>query len=62
MKLSEKMLILKATSAMRKLADRSGKDPEDDHLAADGILLDLLTELGAKEIKDEFNRIKKWYA
>ena len=37
-------------------------DTEVDHINADNILCDLLTELGYKEIVDKFNKIDKWYA
>ncbi len=37
-------------------------DYESAHLDADAILCDVLTQLGAKELVDEFEKVNKWYA
>lgn len=37
-------------------------DPETDHLRADGLLCDILEQLGEEEIVKAFRAVEKWYA
>ena len=37
-------------------------DTEGDHMAADDILVDLLSELGMTETIKQFGEVSKWYA
>jgi len=40
----------------------SESDQEMGHIEADGILCDLLKELGYSEVVDAYNELHKWYA
>jgi len=37
-------------------------DAEDDHVRADGLLVELLKVLGCKNTVEEFEAVGKWYA
>ena len=50
-----------AIKELKKLVDEGG-DTEIDHVRADEILCELLTELGCSEVVEAFNEIDKWYA
>lgn len=39
-----------------------GIDPEEDHVRADDVLCDALTELGYEDIVAEWSEVFKWYA
>ena len=41
---------------------QSNFDTEIAHVDADGVLTDLLTELGYQDVVDEFEKVEKWYA
>lgn len=45
-----------------KMKNVSEGDIESDHRKADGILCDLLIELGYGDVVKEYYKIKKWYA
>ena len=45
---------------LKKLAN--GDDPETDHARADGLLCDILEQLGEDEIVKAFRAVEKWYA
>jgi hypothetical protein len=48
---------------LKKLIEECNSgDKELDHLRADGVLCDLLDDLGYDEIVTEFKKIEKWYA
>ena len=47
---------------MREMADRTFDDKEESHVRADGLLCELLIELGYSDIVADFERIGKWYA
>jgi hypothetical protein len=53
-------LASKAITELKK-AQTSG-DPETAHQTADGVLCDLLTELGYKVVVNEYYKVPKWYA
>lgn len=38
-----------------------GWDKESEHMNADGLLCDLLEELGFEEVVEVYNEIEKWY-
>ena len=48
-----------AIKELKELAD--GGDPYSNHVRADEILCELLTELGCNEVVEAFNKIRKWY-
>ncbi|WP_415279292.1 hypothetical protein [Brucella sp. BZ] len=46
-----------------RLRQLQGKgDTENQHLSADGVLCDLLKQLGFEAVVDEFEKVDKWYA
>ncbi len=49
-----------ALTAMRQLTE--WHDTEERHVAADQILMDLLTTLGHTELVETYDSIKKWFA
>lgn len=50
-----------AIEELKRLADTT--DPEVAHLSADGVLIELLRELGYGDVADAWESIKpKWYA
>jgi len=46
----------------RQANSRMQGDQEADHVEADGILCELLHSLGYKDVVEQFDKIKKWYA
>lgn len=44
-----------------QVADCDG-DPEDGHMLADSLLLELLSKLGMTKTVEAFQRLRKWYA
>ena len=42
--------------------ERSRTDEESAHYVADGLLCDLLTELGYERLVKAFNDVRKWYS
>ena len=53
-------IIKAAVEQMKECAKNS--DYETAHVDADDILCDVLKQLGAKELVDEFEKVNKWYA
>lgn len=53
--------IIKAAGEDMKECVKNG-DYETAHIDADDILCDVLKQLGAKELVDEFEKVRKWYA
>ena len=53
--------IIKEAVEQMKECVKNG-DAEVAHVNADDILCDVLKQLGAKELVDEFNKVTKWYA
>ncbi len=45
-----------------KMKMLSFQDAETRHMEADALLLEILTDLGFKEVVIEFNKLGKWYA
>lgn len=43
-------------------AEQVSDDTEEAHANADGILCNLLIDLGYKPIVDEYHKVSKWYA
>lgn len=41
---------------------RSRQDIEAAHIEADGVLTELLTDLGYEDVVEEWLKIDKWYA
>jgi xanthine dehydrogenase iron-sulfur cluster and FAD-binding subunit A len=50
------------TSIYVELLERAPKDREAGHEEADGILCELLRQLGFDAVVDAYAKIKKWYA
>jgi hypothetical protein len=42
--------------------EKESKDYEMSHVDADGVLCQLLTSLGYKDVVTEYHRVGKWYA
>lgn len=59
--MSKKALIEKYTKQFEKIKEIYG-DVEDAHGTADGLLIDLLNELGYEEITALWIKVPKWYA
>ena len=38
------------------------KGTEEGHIYADGILCEILSDLGLKSVADEFEKLDKWYS
>ena len=53
--------IIKEAVEQLKALEKNG-DTEVVHLRADDILCDVLRQLGAKELVDEYEKVSKWYA
>lgn len=56
----------KALEALREI-DRMERgeglyDAEQGHKDADGVLMDLLREIGMADVADEFDNLRKWYS
>ena len=47
---------------MSTIADFSNEDKELAHIKADGLLLDILKEIGLSVVAEEFDRFEKWYS
>jgi hypothetical protein len=47
---------------MSAIADYADKDQELTHINADGLLLEILKEIGLSEVAEEFDRFEKWYS
>lgn len=45
-----------------KAAQENFRDVESAHVDADQVLCDLLEALGYKQIVEEYDKVKKWYA
>ena len=45
-----------------KMSETKDKDEESGHIEANGVLCDLLDELGYGEITEIFNDLDKWYS
>lgn len=58
--MKKEIIIKEAIEEMKKLVN-SG-DTEVAHIEADGILCDVLTKLGYKDLVDVYNKVGKWYA
>ena len=43
-------------------AIQKNHDTEEAHLDADQVLCELLTELGYKELVEEYDNVDKWFA
>ena len=41
---------------------KASHDTEDAHMVADGVLCDLLASLGYKDVVEEWQKVRKWYA
>ena len=52
----------KYISEMSAIADYSDKDQELAHINADGLLCEILREIGLSEVAEEFERFNKWYS
>jgi hypothetical protein len=50
----------KALEKLRSL--QSEVDQEMEHLAADGVLCELLVSLGYADVVEEWEKVGKWYA
>ena len=53
---------LRAEAIAKLLLLYKSTDLEDAHVQADGILCDLLAQLGYIDVVDAYERIPKWYA
>lgn len=53
--------IIKEAVEKLEAIEKSG-DTEGGHIEADGILCNVLIDLGCKEVADAFEKIDKWYA
>lgn len=51
-----------ALECLQQMPFVTKKDPEVDHRIADGILCDVLMELGYSDLVDAYEKITKWYA
>lgn len=47
---------------MSAIADESNGDPEAAHIRADGLLCEILKDIGLTDVVSEFLRVQKWYA
>lgn len=47
---------------MSAIADESKDDPEAAHIEADGLLCEILKNIGLSDVVREFYRVHKWYA
>lgn len=52
----------KYITEMSAIADYADKDQELAHINADGLLLEILREIGLSEVAEEFDRFDKWYS
>ena len=57
----EKEVIIKEAIEKMKECVNNG-DTEGAHINGDGVLGDVLTQLGYKELVDLYEKVKKWYA
>ena len=62
MALTKKQLDFKETIIAKLKEEQNGYDNESEHINADALLCELLTELGCKDVVKEFKKIGKWYA
>lgn len=51
-----------AIKKLKEIQNDTENDEEFCHINADNVLCDLLETLGYKEVVDEWDKIKKWYA
>lgn len=58
--MKKEVIIKEAIEEMKKLVNNA--DYEIAHIEADGILCDVLTKLGYKELVDVYEQVGKWYA
>lgn len=52
----------KSLARLKELVNNVYPDEEEDHSEADGILCDMLNELGYKDLTDLWDKIGKWYS
>ncbi len=56
------MTTSEAIDKLKEIQENQNGDQEQDHIDADQVLCDLLSELGRDDVVTEYKKIEKWWA